>query len=159
MSYQIDLDRTASTPVTEGIHTFEIVAGEEGEGAKGAYWRFNLRCMSPGEDGKTASLIVSLSPQARWRLELFLDAVRAPEAGKATIENFFKRKLRAKVVHEDYEGRTQARLTELFPAVPTAVTPKAKAAPVVVKSVTRDLPEDVVETSEDDDDDAIEFGA
>ena len=154
-TYQIDLDRTASTPVTEGIHTFEIVSGEEGEGAKGAYWRFNLRCLSPGEDGKTAQLIISLSPQARWRLEIFLDAIRAPEAGKATIENFFKRKLRAKVTHELYEGREQARLTDLFPAVPTAAATKVKAAPVVVKSVTRDLPEDVVEES---DDDAIEFG-
>lgn len=156
-TYQIDLDRTANTPVTEGIHTFEIVSGEEGEGAKGAYWRFNLRCLSPGEDGKTATLIISLSPQARWRLELFLDAIRAPEAGKATIDNFFKRKLRAKVTHELYEGREQARLTDLFPAVPVAATAKVKAAPVVVKRVTRDLPEDVVEGS--DDDDAIEFGA
>ena len=154
--YQIDLDRTANTPVSQGIHTFEIVSGDEGEGAKGAYWKFNLRCLTPGEDGKTAVLIVSLTPQARWRLELFLDAVRAPEVGTATIEKFFGRKLRAKVEHEIYEGRTQARLTELFPAVATAAATKVKAAPVVVKSVTRDLPEDVVEES---DDDAIEFGA
>lgn len=153
-NYQIGLDRTANTPVTEGIHTFKIIAGDEGEGAKGAYWKFTLACETPGEEGKNVIFIVSLTPQARWRLELFLDAVRAPTTGTATIENFIGRKLRGKVVHEEYEGRVQARLAELFPPVAAAGT--AKAAKPVVKAVKTEsvipLPDDVLE-----DDAEIEF--
>lgn len=145
-TYQIELDRTANTPVTEGIHSFEIVSGEEAEGPKGPYWRFTLTCLTPAEEGKNVSFIVSLSPQARWRLEIFLDAVRAPSTGTATIDKFINRKLRAKVVHEDFEGRTQARLTELFPAVagssPASVKPVVKAVKV---EEPKELPADIVD--------------
>lgn len=154
-SYQIDLNRTSNVPVTEGIHTFEIIAGDEGEGAKGAYWKFTMACQTPGEDGKNVLFIVSLSPQARWRLELFLDAVRAPQTGTATVENFIGRKLRAKVVHEEYEGRVQARLAELFPAVRTAPanpspTVKVVKAAKVVKKSEEPLPFPSDVTEEED---------
>ncbi len=144
--YQIDLDRVANSPVTEGIHTFEIIGGEEGEGAKGAYWRFTLACKTPGEENKSASFIVSLSPQSRWRLELFLDAVRAPKKGTATIDKFIGRTFRAKVVHEEFEGRVQARLTDLFPAISEApkTTQVVQPMKIVKASVQRPLPTDVI---------------
>ena len=161
-NYKINLERTANVPVTEGIHTFEIVSGEEGEGAKGAYWKFTLSCLDPDEEGKNTSLILSLSPQSRWRLELFLDAVHAPTKGFATADKFIGRRLRGKVVHEEYEGRVQPRVTELFPAVTTVSKPlspsiKPVIAPnPVAKSAVRPLPLDVVGSNVDGE--TLDFG-
>jgi len=159
-SYQINLERTANVPVTEGIHTFEIISADEGEGAKGAYWKFTLSCQTPGEEGKNVIFIASLSPQARWRLELFLDAVRAPAKGVATVDKFIGRKLRGKVVHEEYEGRMQARIAELFPAVTenSARSPRPEVK-VVKASAARQLPLDVVTNEEPAFDDDYEMDA
>lgn len=126
---QINLERIANAPITEGIHAFKITSGEEGEGAKGTYWKFTATCLTPGEEGKSAFLFVSLSPQARWRLESFLDAVGAPTTGTATMQNFIGRQFRSKVQHEMYEGKRQARLADLFPM--TRLVPTVKVEPQV----------------------------
>jgi hypothetical protein len=130
--YQINLERTANQPVAEGIHAFKIASGEEGEGPKGPYWKFQLACLTPGEEGKTVFFIVSLSPQARWRLELFLDAVGAPGKGGATVDKFVGRSFRAQINHEPYEGRMQARVAEMFP-----ITSSGKVAPTPAPVVTK----------------------
>jgi|SRR3989304_536184 len=113
--FQITLDRTANAPCSEGVHVMSIKEGEEAEGPKGPYWKFLLAPQTPGEEGKDIFFIVSLSTQARWRLELFLDAIGAPSTGTATIKNFIGRKFRAQIKHEDYEGRPQARVGEMYP--------------------------------------------
>jgi hypothetical protein len=138
--YQIPLARTANVLIAEGVHPFTIIGGDEGEGAKGPYWSFDIRCDTPSEDNKTMKMFVSLSQQARWRLELFLDAVGAPDTGAATIDKFFNRRFRGSVEIEEYNGRPQAQIKEMFPinssgaagvkpttAVKVAVTDKAKA--------------------------------
>lgn len=146
--FQIDLERTANAPISEGVHLFKIIAGDEEEGPKGPYWRFSLQCMDASDAGKTTQLIVSLTQQARWRLEIFLDAVGAPAKGAATIDKFIGRQFRGKVAHEDYQGRAQARINEMFPV---NVAPALKSAEtVVVKTVSEEptvktdkgLPED-----------------
>lgn len=151
-TFQIDLSRTANTPVTEGIHPFKIVSGEEAEGPKGPYWKFNCTCLTPGEEGKNVFTIVSLSPQARWRLEIFLDAVAAPSSGAATIDKFVGRQFRAKVTHEMYEGRTQARLADMFPMTSGKVAPASPAVTIKRAAVspveTTEMPEDVVDDDE-----------
>lgn len=135
--YQVDLTRVADQPVTEGVHPFTIVGFDEGEGQKGPYWKFTMRCDSPGEEGKTLLHFVSLTPQARWRLEIFLDAVGAPGNGAATADKFMNRRLRGNVEHQDYEGRAQARLKEMYPisqvAEPTAAVSAEK--PVAVRKI------------------------
>lgn len=152
MSFQINLERIANAPITEGIHAFKITAGEEGEGAKGTYWKFTATCLTPGEEGKNVFLFISLSPQARWRLEVFLDAAGAPASGTATLQNFIGRQFRAKVEHEMYEGRKQARLGDLFPMA--GGVPKLDASPqVTVKRAdsvpVAKLPEDSFSEAED----------
>lgn len=144
------LDRVANAPVSEGIHHFVIKSGEEGEGAKGPYWSFTLACTDPGEEGKTTRMIVSLSDTARWRLEIFLDAVGAPKQGSAQMEQFIGRKFRGEVTHEDYEGRAQARIGSMFPneasTEPRTAKEQPGAAVVSVKAETpkASLPADAV---------------
>lgn len=124
--YQIPLDRTANMPVTEGIHPFKVISFEEGEGDKGPYWLFHCQCLTPGEETKnTVRLFCSLTPQSRWRLELFLDAVGAPKTGSATADKFVGRMFRGKVSHGEYQGRPQANIDEMWPVN----APKAPAAP------------------------------
>ena len=125
--FSVSLDRTANSPVSEGVHPFTIMSGEEGEGKAGPYWKFILACQTPAEAGKQVFHICSLSSQSRWRLELFLDAVGAPKTGNATISQFVGRSLRAQIVHEDYEGRPQARVGEMWPMT---TAPKPVTAPV-----------------------------
>lgn len=132
--YQIPLERTANQPITEGVHPFTIVGVDEGEGPKGPYWKFTMRCDTPSEEGKTLLHFVSLTDQSRWRLEIFLDAVGAPGKGNATVDKFLNRRLRGNVVHQDYEGRAQARIQEMYPI--SQETAEAKPAAAVVKKVT-----------------------
>jgi len=150
--YQVDLGRVANEVINEGLHLFTIVDTYEGEGGAGPYWSFTCASATPGEEGKTTRLILSLSPQSRWKLELFLDAVGAPEKGKATIEKFVGRQFKGQVVHGEYQGRKQANIQEMFPVNSATPVAKSAATPVVVKSAevveksepeTKPLPEDV----------------
>ena len=152
--YQVPLDRTANVPLSEGVHLLQITAGDEGEGAKGPYWKFDTTCLTPSEEGKAPKpLYLSLAPQSRWKLELFLDAVGAPASGSATVEKFVGRQFRASIKHTEYEGRTQAEIGEMFPktaagtsapVVKKAAVVVKKAAPAVApaKAVSKGLPAD-----------------
>ena len=140
--FSVSLDRTANSPVSEGVHVFTIASGEEAEGPKGPYWKFVLACQTPAEAGKQVFHIVSLTPQSRWRLELFLDAVNAPKTGNASISQFVGRSLRAQITHQDYEGRPQARVGEMWPVtsapknVPTSVQPQVTKTPAASASAS-----------------------
>lgn len=125
-TYQVPLERTANDPVPEGVHLFTVASFDEGEGAKGPYWKFILACNTPGQEGKQVFHIVSLAPTARWRLELFLDAMSAPKTGSVTADKFVGRQMRAQVKHEDYEGRPQARIGEMYAVNAVAKTPAPK---------------------------------
>lgn len=136
--YQVPLDRTANVPITEGIHLFTVKSGEEKESSAGnPMWVFNLACQDAGEEGKEVTIYLVLTEKARWKFELFLDAMNAPKTGSATINQFFGRQLRAEVKHEDYEGKPQARIGEMFPvtavakpAMPKPVNPATQPKPV-----------------------------
>lgn len=164
VQYQIELERTANQPVSEGIHLFTIKSGEESESQAGnPMWVFTLACNTPGEEGKEVRFFAVLSQSARWKFELFLDAMNAPKTGSATITQFIGRQLRAQITHEDYEGRPQARIGEMFPvnsapaARPAAASNPAvkkvtagapvvtKTAPAPVKKVSKGLPSDATE--------------
>ena len=130
--YEISLDRIANQPVSEGIHLLKITAGNEGEGAKGPYWKFDTVCLTPGEDSKSPKpLYISLAPQSRWKLEIFLDAVGAPATGAATVNKFVGRQFRGQIIHEVYEGRTQAVIGEMFPK---SAADSAQHMPVIKKT-------------------------
>lgn len=137
--FQIQLDRTANVPVSEGLHTFSIASFEEGEGAKGPYWKFNCMCLTPGEEGKQVPMFCSLTPQARWRLEIFLDAIQAPQTGNITADKFVGRKFKGQITHETYEGRPQARIGEMWP-VDQGSSEAPSVAPVKVENAKSESP-------------------
>ena len=156
--YEVNLDRTANVPISEGVHTLQIKSFEEAEGPAAPYWKFIVVCLDPGEEGKETIMIQSLADTVRWRLELFLDAMSAPKTGTVTADKFVGRKFRGHVTWEKYEGRDQARIGEMFPysnspagspASPSAnpavkkVTTAPKATTAVVKK-TSALPKDAV---------------
>jgi len=128
--YQIPLDRTANTPVTEGIHPFSISDITEGiSKSQNPMWTVTLSCLTPGEEGKTATLFLVLTEAARWKLEIFLDAVIAPKTGAAQASQFLNRKLRCQITHEEYEGRMQAKVGDMWPMT-TALVGASKVSKV-----------------------------
>jgi hypothetical protein len=147
--YQVPLDRTAGTPLEEGIHLFSVKAITEGESkAENPMWTIELACLEPGQEGKTVRLYAVLTEAARWKFENFLDAVGAPATGMATASMFVGKRLRAQIVHEEFDGKPQAKVGEMFPATvgnpavkpmvvrTTATTPAAVAVPSAVKPMT-----------------------
>jgi hypothetical protein len=119
-AFAIDLTRVSNVPVAEGIHLFKVIDVEEGEGAAGPYWKFNLACQSESEAGKTVPLFLSLGDKSRWKLEGFLDAVGAPQSGRVTSDRFVGKMFRANITHGDYNGRPQANVGEMYPPTVTA---------------------------------------
>jgi len=133
--YQINLDRTANVPITEGIHQFSVAEIAEGESKAGnPMWTVKLACLDEAEAGKQVSLFLVLTDAARWKFEAFLDAVLAPKTGSATASQFVGRKLRAQITHEDYEGKPQARIGEMWPMTTRPATPAPAVKPVVTKT-------------------------
>lgn len=125
--YEVPLDRTANAPISEGVHVFTVKDAEETESSKGnPMWVFTLACNTPGEEGKDVRLYLTLTQNTRWKLELFLDAMRAPATGSVTADKFVGRQMRAQITHEDYEGRPQARVGEMYPLSQAGTAPKSQ---------------------------------
>lgn len=114
MSTQIDLTRNSGLP-SEGQHVFKIIRCSEEIGGAGPYWRYVLQVQGGDEAGREMLLQLSLSPQARWKMDSFLDAVLAPGKGSANIEDFVGKTILGTVVHETYEGVDRASLSEMSP--------------------------------------------
>lgn len=134
--YEVEMDRTANVPIAEGVHQFRIKDIEEGESrSNNPMWTVTLACLTPAEEGKEVRTWIVLTPEARWKFEEFLDAVGAPETGTATASQFIGRTLNAQVMHEEYEGRDQAKIGKMMPVSRTAAKPAASmtrtAAPAV----------------------------
>jgi hypothetical protein len=165
--YEVPLDRTANVPISEGVHVFTVKDAEETESSKGnPMWVFTLACQTPTEEGKEARLYLTLTQNTRWKLELFLDAMRAPATGSVTADKFVGRQMRAQITHEDFEGRPQARVGEMYPLSQVGAAPKPQgvvinktsaaavpASPTVTKKVVAKkasaLPTDAVPTEKE----------
>jgi hypothetical protein len=145
MPTTIDLERNSGLP-SEGQHVFKVIRASEEVGASGPYWRYVLQVQDGDEKGREMLLQLSLSPQARWKMDQFLDGMKAARKGSASMEEFVGKSLIGNVVHEPYEGVNRAALSEMLPYEGSAPRPTAtKTTP----SAQAELPLDVVE--EDDD--------
>lgn len=149
-----DFDRQTGVPIPEGIHTFEITEVKEKSGEQTpsgfTYVNLTLECIGNKQfEGQRTYHGFSLSPQSRFVLDRLLEAVGAPESGKATTQYFVGKKLKARIQHttyEDKEGveRTKAEVKEVYPV---NFQPKEKVNPnealkKMAKPKTR-LPDDV----------------
>jgi hypothetical protein len=109
-----------STPVTnerktnvvsEGNHIFRLTRFEEKTGPKGQYWEYAATVAEPGEEqGMPLVLRVSLTPQARWKMNEFMDAVQAPTEGVSVGEQFLGQYVRGHVIHTENSGRVRAEI-------------------------------------------------
>ena len=113
--------------VFEGIHYFRLTACEEKEGPKGTYFEFTCTVEERSDfHGQTLPLRLSLSSNARWKVDEFLDAVQAPPSGKGTFQQFVGQMVRGKVEMVEYDGRPKSELASVLPmdvAAPPAPTP------------------------------------
>lgn len=114
MMSSIDLKRSSGLP-SLGTHLFKIVRFSEETGASGPYWRFVIQTQDGEDKGKEMLLQLSLSPQARWKVDEFLDAMKAAKTGKADGEDFVGKMLIGEVIHDKYENRNVAALATMMP--------------------------------------------
>lgn len=114
--FELDATRQAEEAVGTGMHLCEIASVEKKtsntSGNEYLNWRLTVIGSNDPDYGKSLWHMTSLTPQSRWKLEQFLDAVRAPE-GKLRVSKLVGRKLKAEVAHEEFEGKTRARVTNV----------------------------------------------
>lgn len=147
----VNFERT-SGPVSEGVHLFEIVKGEQKTAQSGndyIAWSLMVKEGS-ADDGKMVWHNTSLTPQSRWVLEQFLDAVEAPSTGRGNPEAFIGKFVGASIYHEDYQGVPKARVERVFLAkdIP-GMSQEAIASATSTKKRTKTGPE-VKDTSQMD---------
>jgi hypothetical protein len=117
-----------NTVVSEGVHNFKIKKSEEKEGKTSGepYWNFVCECTDEGLDkGLTVWLMISLSPQARFRIDQFLNAINAPDTGSIDHPQCVGKTFRAEVEWDSYNGNISAKPTTLIP-FGKEYTPKPK---------------------------------
>lgn len=86
--FETDLTRTAGL-IPDGPHQFRVTSYESKMGPKAPYWAYTLTVEEGSElDGGLIFYNVSLSPNSRWKMEEWLDAVGAPETGKVIGSQF-----------------------------------------------------------------------
>jgi len=117
MPYEVDLQRTTGMPAL-GTYLFKIIRLKEGEGDKGPYWGFSCQIQDKGEDqGKEVFMIISLADSARWKLNQFLDAVKAPSKGKSSGDAYVGKLFRGTVSHDRNlnTGEMRAGISTMIP--------------------------------------------
>jgi hypothetical protein len=148
-STAVDTTRTSIAP--EGIHRLRVTDFEEKLGGSGyPYWAFTC-IIDEGSDWDEAMIWhnVSLSPQARFKMDEWLDSFGIPEGQNKHGEEFLGLNFRAKLVHDTYEGRKKLSIDSSLPDDTKAGRkrkPKAKkedTAPFEMNGVTASEDEDV----------------
>lgn len=119
MASQIDLERTSGFP-SEGLHLFKITKAEEkaSKASNQPQYVLTLTCQDGGADdqGKTVTMFLSLSPQARFKIDQLLDAIEAPKHGVWTVDKFVGNTFKGLVVYGEYEGNMTANISKMLPA-------------------------------------------
>lgn len=125
MDIVLDLERQ-SEPLSAGTHLLIIDDIDVDEGPSGyPFLRVTYKALEGPEAGKEVQDIVSLSPQARFRVDAWLDALLMPKEGKAKPATFIGKTLRAEITHEEYDGRERARPKRYLPDMRHAPAPSA----------------------------------
>lgn len=95
-----DLDFSRGELLPEGDYLLRLDAVEKRQGNAGPYllWR---AAVLEGQGGNVF-IQLSLSPQSRFIVEQFLDAVGAPKEGKGNPKQFLKRVVVGKIYHDEY---------------------------------------------------------
>lgn len=111
---RIPLKRTSGLP-PEGVYRCVIRKVDLKDGPSN-YQYMSCECgiddkTQPVYSGRTFYANLSLSPKATWKMEEALDALGAPEEGEINDTAWFHgKRFYAKLVHNEYEGRTNLQL-------------------------------------------------
>jgi hypothetical protein len=90
-------------------------------------------------------MFLSLVPEARFKIDQLLDAVKAPKSGSMTVEQMVGKTLRITVDHQEYNGTLRAAAVYMLPYDSTenppvpAKTSQSAGLPVDVKGSTPKL--------------------
>jgi hypothetical protein len=98
------------------MHNFKIVKTEEKMSqSQKPMWVLDMECIDQGEDkGKHVIQFVSLSVEARFKLDELLDAVLAPKAGKMDHSQLVGKELRAGIAYGEFNGRVTANVYSML---------------------------------------------
>ncbi|KKN66962.1 hypothetical protein LCGC14_0466420 [marine sediment metagenome] len=136
-----DLKRNSGLPAL-GTHTFKVTRAMERDGENYPYWLLFCKVIDKSEDReKQASILLSHSPDARFRVDGFLDAINAPEDGNIKLEEVIGKVFRGTVSHDTYEGNLRAKIEQTMPYT-------ASTAQLPMDEV-QGMPEDVVPEESD----------
>ena len=140
MSTPLNLERNSGLP-SQGTHLFKIIKAEEQLSKSGEpMWVLSCQCQDAGEDqGKQFPMFLSLTPQARFKVDEFLDAIEAPRKGTLMVEDCVGKLFRIAVVYSEYEGTVRAAAGRMFPKSST------ENPPTPMDSTKSRLPTDSVE--------------
>ena len=151
-STPIDLfrDPDANT-CSQGLHLFKITAFDEIQG-NGDYpsWQYKLVCQDAGkEQGKSMLLFLSLNPNARFKIEEFLNAVEAPNKhAQITGDAFVGSTLQGLCMDDNWDGNVRRKVTNFYPKnftidkLPRKVAEKLAASKVAAARRLTDAPKD-----------------
>lgn len=101
----------------DGEYILEVIEIEEkksGEGNPYLAWKWKI---AEGEHkGVTVYDNTSLQPQALWRLKGLLECLGVDTSGKLKMDpkRYLKKKLKAQLLNETYQGKTRPRISEFI---------------------------------------------
>lgn len=103
----VDVSRNSGF-ITPGTHLFKITRAEEKLNQSGKLqWIIEYTCQTPGEDqGRKHTDFFDVEPSAaaRWKFDLFLDAMEAPKKGTINVDFVANKTLRITIAHTEYQG-------------------------------------------------------
>ena len=104
-------------PVSAGSHYARLTEMIQKTGPKGEYWEYTVVIEESSPDnGRELPLRISLTPQARWKMDEFLDAVEAQAEGEARGSSFLGKLIKVHVLETEYNDRHKAEIDAIFPA-------------------------------------------
>lgn len=105
--------------VAEGEYSVEVANVEEREGQNAPYLAWEFKVVGGKFDGAKLYHNTSLAPQALWNLRGLLEAVGVDvpdDDVDMDLEDFVGKTCGVVIEHETYEGKKQARITDIHPA-------------------------------------------
>jgi hypothetical protein len=112
---EIDLERSKLAPVGVPLG-FQVISSEKKPAKPGGYPGILITAKvvvvdtekyPDVEPGGTATDYISLSPNARWKIDEFLDACHAPPSGKINYRQFVGWTFWARCKRDDYASRNE----------------------------------------------------
>lgn len=138
--------------VPEGDYGVEVVSVEEREGQKGPYLNWELKVVTGPFVGKKLWYVTSLAQQSLWVLRATLEALglKTPSSKyEFNLDFVIGRTMGVKVEHRIFEGKTRAKITDIFPLdeLPEETTERAE------ESEEEEEPEEEAESEEEAEED------